>query len=216
MKGLLLKDLSIIKTQIRSVVLIMIIALFMMLAGNNTTFAVVYSNILFVTFGINTLSYDSHDNGNAFLFTLPITRKLYILEKYVFSMLSVVTGTILSLILMLGVSFVKDNYMLTSSEISFVIGYAIGAFVVLAIMLPVNLKFGPEKGRIAMIVLIAIVMAGVFSISKIAGTVDLTKLYFEMREVSIFVIWTILILVTLIIISLSYMISCKVMEKKEF
>ena len=216
MKGLLLKDLSIIKTQIRSVVLIMIIALFMMLAGNNTTFAVVYSNILFVTFGINTLSYDSHDNGYAFLFTVPITRKLYILEKYVFSMLSVVTGTILSLILMLGVSFVKDNYMLTSSEISFVIGYAIGAFVVLAIMLPVNLKFGPEKGRIAMIVLIAIVMAGVFSISKIAGTVDLTKLYFEMREVSIFVIWTILILVTLIIISLSYMISCKVMEKKEF
>ena len=216
MKGLLLKDLSIIKTQIRSVVLIMIIALFMMLAGNNTTFAVVYSNILFVTFGINTLSYDSHDNGNAFLFTLPITRKLYILEKYVFSILSVVTGTILSLILMLGVSFVKDNYVLTSSEISFVIGYTIGAFVVLAIMLPVNLKFGPEKGRIAMIVLIAIVMAGVFSISKIAGTVDLTKLYFEMREVSIFVIWTILILVTLIIISLSYMISCKVMEKKEF
>lgn len=216
MKGLLLKDLSIIKTQIRSVVLIMIIALFMMLAGNNTTFAVVYSNILFVTFGINTLSYDSHDNGYAFLFTLPISRKLYVLEKYVFSMLSVVTGTILSLILMLGVSFVKDNYMLTSSEISFVIGYAIGAFVVLAIMLPVNLKFGPEKGRIAMIVLIAIVMAGVFSISKIAGTVDLTKLYFEMREVSIFVIWTILILVTLIIISLSYMISCKVMEKKEF
>ena len=216
MKGLLLKDLSIIKTQIRSVVLIMIIALFMMLAGNNTTFAVVYSNILFVTFGINTLSYDSHDNGYAFLFTVPITRKLYILEKYVFSMLSVVTGTILSLILMLGVSFVKDNYMFTSSEISFVIGYAIGAFVVLAIMLPVNLKFGPEKGRIAMIVLIAIVMAGVFSISKIAGTVDLTKLYFEMREVSIFVIWTILILVTLIIISLSYMISCKVMEKKEF
>ena len=216
MKGLLLKDLSIIKTQIRSVVLIMIIALFMMLAGNNTTFAVVYSNILFVTFGINTLSYDSHDNGYAFLFTLPISRKLYVLEKYVFSMLSVVTGTILSLTLMLGVSFVKDNYMLTSSEISFVIGYAIGAFVVLAIMLPVNLKFGPEKGRIAMIVLIAIVMAGVFSISKIAGTVDLTKLYFEMREVSIFVIWTILILVTLIIISLSYMISCKVMEKKEF
>jgi hypothetical protein len=216
MIGLLLKDLSIIKTQIRSVVLIMIIALFMMLAGNNTTFAVVYSNILFVTFGINTLSYDSHDNGNAFLFTLPIDRKLYVLEKYVFSMLSVVTGTILSLILMLGVSFVKDNYILTSSEISFVIGYAIGAFVVLAIMLPVNLKYGPEKGRVAMIILIAIAMAGVFSISKVAGTMDFTELYFEMRKIPTFFIWVIMILLTLTIISISYMISCKVMEKKEF
>ncbi len=216
MKGLLLKDLSIIKTQTRSVVLIMIIALFMMFAGNNTTFAVVYSNILFVTFGINTLSYDNYDNGYAFLFTLPISRKLYVLEKYVFSMLSALTGSIISLILMIGVSFIKVDYMLTTSEISFVIGYTLGAFVVLAIMLPVNLKFGPEKGRIAMIVLIAIVMAGVFSVSKIAATMDFTKLYFKIREFSMFFIWGILILIALTIIFISYMISCKIMEKKEF
>ena len=81
MKGLLLKDLSILKTQGRSFVIIIAIAMFMLIAGNNTTFAVIYANILFVTFGITTLSYDTHDNGYAFLYTLPISRKLYVAEK---------------------------------------------------------------------------------------------------------------------------------------
>ncbi len=216
MKGLLLKDLSILKTQGRSAVLIMLIALFMLIAGNNTAFAVVYANILFVTFGITTLSYDNHDNGYAFLFTLPISRKLYVMEKYVFSILSIATGTVLSLILMVGVSFIKDDYILTSSEISFVIGYAIGAIVISSIMLPVNLKFGPEKGRIALIVLIAIVMSGVFAMANISGTMDLTSVYWGIREIPTLLIIGIISVVVLIILSVSYLISCKIMIKKEF
>ena len=145
MKGLLLKDLSILKTQGRSFVIIIAIAMFMLIAGNNTTFAVIYANILFVTFGITTLSYDTHDNGYAFLFTLPIIRKLYVVEKYVFSLLSVATGVILSFVLILGVSFIKDDYVLTTSDLIFVIGYALGSIIFLSIMLPVNLRFGPEK-----------------------------------------------------------------------
>lgn len=216
MKGLLLKDLSIMKTQGRSVVIFMAIALFMLMAGNNTTFAVAYVNVLFITFGITTLSYDMHDNGYAFLFTLPISRKLYVMEKYVFSLLSIATGVVFSLILMIGVSFIKDDYILTTSEISFVIGYVIGAIVVLSIMLPVNLKFGPEKGRIAMIIVIAIIVAGGFAASKIAGTMDLTKVYWGIREITPMVVMGILSIVVVMILIISYLISCRIMNKKEF
>lgn len=216
MKGLFLKDLSIIKTQGRAVVLIMIIALFMLMAGNNTTFAVVYANVLFVTFGITTLSYDYHDNGYAFLFTLPISRKLYVMEKYVFSILSIITGTILSFVMMLGVSFIKDDYILTTSELSFVVAYAVGAIVISCIMLPVNLKFGPEKGKIAMIALIAIVVSGIFIMVKISDTMDLTKMSWIIRESSIMSFVGIPTGIVLLIISFSYLISCKIMEQKEF
>ncbi len=216
MKGLLLKDISIMKTQGRTAVLIMAIALFMLIAGNNTAFAVVYANILFVTFGITTISYDNYDNGYAFLFTLPISRKLYVMEKYVFSMLSIATGTVLSLILMVGVSLIKEDYILTTSEIAFVIGYGVSAIVISSIMLPVNLKFGPEKGRIAMVVLIAIVMSGIFAMAKISGTMDLTRVYWGIREISTFLIVGILSVIVLIILASSYLISCKIMEKKEF
>lgn len=216
MKGLLLKDLSIMKTQGRTAVLIMAIALFMLIAGNNTAFAVVYANILFVTFGITTISYDNYDNGYAFLFTLPISRKLYVMEKYVFSMLSIATGTVLSLILMIVVSFIKVNYILTTSEIAFVIGYGVSAIVISSIMLPVNLKFGPEKGRIAMVVLIAIVMAGIFGMAKISGTMGLTRVYLGIRGIPTFLIIGLFSVIVLLILACSYLISCKIMEKKEF
>lgn len=216
MKGLLLKDLSIMKTQGRTAVLIMAIALFMLIAGNNTAFAVVYANILFVTFGITTISYDNYDNGYAFLFTLPISRKLYVMEKYVFSMLSIATGTVLSLILMVVVSFIKEDYILATSEIAFVIGYGIGAIVISSIMLPVNLKFGPEKGRIAMVVLIAIVMSGIFAMAKISGTMGLTRVYLGIREIPTFLIIGLFSVIVLLILACSYLISCKIMEKKEF
>lgn len=216
MKGLLLKDLSILKTQGRSAVLIMAIALFMLIAGNNTAFAVVYANILFVTFGITTISYDNYDNGYAFLFTLPISRKLYVMEKYVFSMLSIATGTVLSLILMIVVSFIKVDYILTTSEIAFVIGYGVSAIVISSIMLPVNLKFGPEKGRIAMVVLIAIVMSGIFAMAKISGTMDLTRVYLGIKGSPAFIIIGIFSVIVLLILAGSYLISCKIMENKEF
>ena len=216
MKGLLLKDLSILKTQGRSAVLIMAIALFMLIAGNNTAFAVVYANILFVTFGITTISCDNYDNGYAFLFTLPISRKLYVMEKYVFSMLSIATGTVLSLILMIVVSFIKVDYILTTSEIAFVIGYGVSAIVISSIMLPVNLKFGPEKGRIAMVVLIAIVMSGIFAMAKISGTMDLTRVYLGIKGSPAFIIIGIFSVIVLLILAGSYLISCKIMENKEF
>ena len=216
MKGLLLKDLSILKTQGRSAVLIMAIALFMLIAGNNTAFAVVYANILFVTFGITTISYDNYDNGYAFLFTLPVSRKLYVMEKYVFSILSIATGTVLSLILMIVVSFIKVDYILTTSEIAFVIGYGVSAIVISSIMLPVNLKFGPEKGRIAMVVLIAIVMSGIFAMAKISGTMDLTRVYLGIKGSPAFIIIGIFSVIVLLILAGSYLISCKIMENKEF
>ena len=216
MKGLLLKDLSILKTQGRSAVLIMAIALFMLIAGNNTAFAVVYANILFVTFGITTISYDNYDNGYAFLFTLTISRKLYVMEKYVFSMLSIATGTVLSLILMIVVSFIKVDYILTTSEIAFVIGYGVSAIVISSIMLPVNLKFGPEKGRIAMVVLIAIVMSGIFAMAKISGTMDLTRVYLGIKGSPAFISIGIFSVIVLLILAGSYLISCKIMENKEF
>ncbi|MBQ8559346.1 MAG: ABC-2 transporter permease [Tyzzerella sp.] len=216
MKGLLLKDLSILKTQGRSFVIIIAIAMFMLIAGNNTTFAVIYANILFVTFGITTLSYDTHDNGYAFLFTLPISRKLYVMEKYVFSLLSIATGATFSLVLMVGVSLIKDNYVLTTSDLAFIIGYALGSIIFLSIMLPINLKFGPEKGRIAMIIVIAVIVTSGFSISKVVGKMDLTKLYWGIREIKPMVVTGILVMIVLVILSVSYLISCKIMRKKEF
>lgn len=210
MKGLLLKDLAIVKQQGKSIFIIIAIAVFMMMSGNDITFATAYANILFVMFGITTLNYDAFDNGFSFLFTLPITRKMYVAEKYLFSLMCVVTGLSLSAILML----VTGN--MNSEAIGFIVGYAMAAIFLLSALLPIELKFGPEKGRIAMIVIFAIVFALVFGIKKVVGVDKLASILISLEKMNEIAVMCILAGIVIILLGISYFISCKVMEKKEF
>ena len=210
MKGLLLKDLAILKQQGRSIFIIVAIAVFMMMSGNDITFAIAYANILFVMFGITTLNYDAFDNGFSFLFTLPITRKMYVAEKYLFSLMCVVTGLSLSAILML----VTGN--MNSEAIGFIVGYAMAEIFLLSALLPIELKFGPEKGRIAMIVIFAIVFALVFGIKKVVGVDKLASILISLEKMNEIAVMCILAGIVIILLGISYFISYKVMEKKEF
>ncbi len=210
MKGLLLKDFAIVKQQGRSIFIIVAIAIFMMFSGNDITFVVAYANMLFVMFGITTLNYDAFDNGFSFLFTLPISRKLYVAEKYLFSLMCVAAGLILSSVLMT----VTGN--MNSDALSFIVGYAMAATLLLSILLPVELKFGPEKGRIAMIVIFAIVFAVVFGLKKVSESVDFTSVIVTINGMNKVALTGILIGIDIIILIVSYIISCRIMEKKEF
>lgn len=216
MRGLLLKDIALMKTQGRSVLIILAIAIFMLLAGNNTTFVIVYANTIFVMLGITTLSYDTNDNGYAFLFTLPITRKMYVAEKYVFSLVSVAIGVAFSFVLMFGMSFLKSDYVLDTSEAFTVIGYIIGAILFLSVMLPINFKFGPEKGWIALFTVFAIIMTGALVLMKVVYRIDWTTLYAKLSDVKPAVAMGTLGVIAVIALGASCMISCKIMMRKEF
>jgi hypothetical protein len=210
MKGLLLKDLAIVKQQGRSIIIIVAIAIFMMASGNDITFAIAYANILFVMFGITTLNYDAFDNGFSFLFTLPITRKMYVTEKYLFSLMCVVAGLTLSLVLMT----VTGN--LSSDGIWFIAGYAAAAILLLSLLLPIELKYGPEKGRIAMIIIFAIVFAVVFGLKKVIGPDQIASLLIALEKMNEVLLAGIVGAAIIVLLLISYLISCRIMEKKEF
>lgn len=215
MKGLFLKDLALVKNQTLSLMVIPLIALFMLLEGQEFVFVIAYANMIFVLFGLTTLNYDAFDNGYAFLLTLPITRKLYVTEKYMFSLLSVMVGTIISFMLIILPHLVGKQQTLTVFNVYFIVGYTIGAFVFLAFMLPIELKYGPEKGRIAMIVVFLIVMVCVYLLA-VGGPIDLTWILESLTTLEPIIMWGILGVMALIILFISYGISCKIMEKKEF
>ena len=49
MKGLLLKDLALVKAQMRSAIIIFAVVIFMLIAGQDTGFVIMYANIIFMT-----------------------------------------------------------------------------------------------------------------------------------------------------------------------
>ena len=167
-------------------------------------------NIIFMMFGLSTISYDAFDNGEAFLFTLPITKKLYVQEKYVFSLGALLCGFLLSLVLLLTIKGAG------ASEISFATGYMLGGTLFLSIMLPIELKFGPEKARLAMIAAMIIIASSVYAIVGVAKKLNMDEYFGELAHIGVPSILTFLGLVSALIIFISYKFSCRIMEKKEF
>lgn len=150
MKGLLIKDFKLMKNQKSFFLLILAVAVGLAAVGEESSFIVSYVTFIGSIFTLSTISYDEYDNGNAYLFSLPITRKGYIIEKYGFGLMvggaSWLLGTVLSLV---GGTIKGWGSPVDILMTSFII---LPLFLImLALMLPFQLKYGSEKGRVAMI-----------------------------------------------------------------
>ena len=102
MKGLWTKDIRLISSQQKNLAVIWQVAAGILIATDQISFAITYTSVITIMTAISTISYDTFDNGNAFLFTLPFSRKEYTREKYLFSlfwgMITVIGGILLVVI----------------------------------------------------------------------------------------------------------------------
>ena len=97
MRGLICKDLRLMMVQKNFLIMLAAVALVSLAAMDDPMFVIMYMTLIFTSFILSTMSYDEFDNGFPFLFTLPITRKLYVREKYVLALLSGAAAWVLSL-----------------------------------------------------------------------------------------------------------------------
>ena len=74
MKGLLIKDFQLLKAQKSFFIVLIAVAVGMGLFSYDTSFITGFLTFAVSLFTISTVSYDEFDNGNAFLFSLPISR----------------------------------------------------------------------------------------------------------------------------------------------
>lgn len=162
MRGLLVKDFRLFFMQRQFLTIILLLTFFFAVSGQGVHFIVTYATMLCIYFTISTVSYDELNRGYAFLFTLPISRRGYVLEKYLFALLlgggawAVTTAGSAVYLYLTDPSWNKAEWVGVTGIIFPVL------WLMIALMLPLQLKFGAEKSRISLIVLIAF-MFGVFS-----------------------------------------------------
>lgn len=215
MKGLLLKDLALMKSQKMYALIIVVIAFFMIMNGQDVAFVIAYSNVIFVMMGVNTLNYDAFDNGFAFLFTLPVKRKTFVLEKYVFSLGSAAAGCSFSMLVLVVADFLGENKTLTGENIMYILIVAAGGMLMLSILLPVELKFGQEKSRMALVAVVIVLYACAYLL-LIGGPIDPLIVTLKLSQLKPMVLTVGAIMIGLVMLSISYLISCRIVEKKEF
>lgn len=214
MKGLIIKDLRIILNNNKTFLLMMLVVTVIMITTmEDSSFVIGYISVVGAMLALGTISYDEYDNGMAFLFTLPVTRKMYVQSKYLFSfgysVLLCISVDIISIL----AGLVKGN----TPDISMPIGMIAGCLLFLFIMIPIQLKFGAEKSRIALLIIFGGFMAIVAFAVLIAARFGV---FTEDLEVLIDPYQNIVVIVGIILAAVlgvfSYRCSIKIMEKKEY
>ena len=217
MKGLLIKDFRLMKVQKNFLTLITVIGVFMALFSENVSYTIGFISFIFSLFSISSISYDELDNGNAFLFSLPVTRKTYTIEKYCFGMIMGLGAWIIISMLSVAIGIGRGQEPVGELiTIAFIIQPLV--LFMLAVMVPVMLKFGAEKGRVAVVILFAVLY---LTIVMLAESVqqwgeDFLPILDSLPEIGIGTFLGILIAAAVLILLLSVRISIGIVKKKEF
>lgn len=209
-----MKDFYLMAGQKRFFIIVFAIAVLFFLTGQNEEFIVGYVTMLCGIFAVTTIHYDEFNKGNIFLFTLPFQRKQYAVEKYLFGIIAGGAAWIASFAVVMVLGYGRGELDIREWGVP-MLTYFLVLLLMLAVMIPIELKFGAEKGKLATFVLFFAVF-GIFflvtnaseeagiDLSALAGQMNLAKLALGA------------VLVTLLVLAFSVSASIKIMEKKQF
>jgi len=210
MLGLIKKDFSILKANLKSVVIIFIIYLMLTFQGMfNATYIVPLIGIILF---ISTFNYDDFNNWNSYAVTLPDGRKNVVRAKYIASIILTVILAIVSLILSIGIGYTKTNSVNLEEMISSLMGTVLSSVIIISLFYPIIFKFGVTNGRIILFG-VAFGIAGIGAL--IAKFVDMTFMINMINELDHYPLIAIPI-ISILLLGISYLISNKIYQNKEF
>lgn len=216
MLGLIEKDLRLTLTRKQTLIIFLAIALFMGISMDGT-FVIGYFTMLATIMSVGTISYDEFDNGFAFLMTLPFERKTYVREKYLLSLLFVAAAWSIGTILYCIGSVVRHNTAALADELPVMPVLIPLFYLAAAIMIPLQLKYGAEKSRLALAVIFGVIAALIYGSNKLfSGTNIFARMAMALENVSPVLALVTLSVVCIIVSYIFYLLSVRIMEKKEF
>lgn len=216
MKGLIIKDLCVIKNQMKSLLLVLALFIFLSIANKDATFVLFLIPFYMIMILITTFSYDEFNKWECYCNSLPLSRKEIVKSKYIlFNATSLI-------VLILGVlaSFIIPNFIENTTFESIyasIIGVAFGICLVISLLIPFYYKFGSQKGRIMLFLIVAILalLIGTITSLDVFNNIELMNIINSLNNLSLGMFTLLLIIVTIIIMTISYYISVKIYSNKE-
>ena len=217
MRGLIEKDLrlTISRKQTLLIFFIMVLSVGMSMDG---TFIVGYMTMLGAIIAVGTISYDEFDNGYAFLMTLPFERKTYVSEKYLFCLcMEAAAWCVGALIYCLG-SLVRSGGGNPAADLPMLASLIPALFLSVSVFIPLVLKYGSEKSRVALFMVFGLTALAAFGAKQAMSGQEQAFAGLEkaLDALPPAVILLILTAVCGLLSFISYLVSLRIMEKKEF
>lgn len=214
MKGLIVKDLLFLKGNLKTVIILFIAFICMSFSMKGMGFAF-YLPFIAIMMCTSTFSYDEYNKWDIYSTSLPISRKKIVKAKYLFSFLALIVSFFISLLVTFIVSNIQNNFDAEILLPSIVYGF-LAISIVLSIMYPLIYKWGVEKGRVAVFIVIIIFAALIglasFALKNISLPFSFSSFIPFFTEYQ----YIILSVLAFLFLYISYLISYKIYEKKEF
>ena len=215
MLGLLVKDLRLALTRKYALLIILVIALIMGTSMEGP-FIIGYVTMIALMLAVGTIMYDEMDNGYDFMMTMPLTRKTYVREKYLFCLLSALVAWLVGAILTCAAYIIRQNASALLEVIPISLVLIPVLFILPAVMIPLQLKLGAERSRIATYIIFGFIAGLIFMGKKLLDSSDLTpEIETTLNSISSVALIAI-IAFCLLVAFISYLCSIRIMMRKEF
>lgn len=212
MKGLILKDICNQLGQLKAFAMMLVIFIVCFATSSEGTLIImcaVYATVMV----ISNLAMDESCQWEIFALTMPVTRRQLVLAKYIvamfYALLGIVVGTVATLVIRLFGFSSGDATLWELLQIS-LIGIVIAA-IFIALLLPVDFKYGVQKGRLLLFGVAAFIGGGGVLLSGKEEMLDGFFRRFSGTAGGLF-----FGALTLLLLLISFTISSRIMEKKEF
>ena len=192
MKGLIIKDLCVIKNQMKTLLLVLAFFIIFSIINEDATFILFLVPFYMIMILITTFNYDEFNKWDSYCNSLPLSRKEIVKSKYILfnatSLIALILGILASFIIP---SFIENTTF--ESLFASIIGVAFGiCLVILALLI------------------------GAITSLDIFNNKELMNIINSLNNLSLGMFTLLLIILTVIIMSISYCISVRIYKNKEF
>ena len=206
MKGLLIKDFKILKGQKQFFASVLVVTFVFLMTNTSFSFVISYITVMTGMLTLTTISYDDHENGMGYLFTL--------LFGFMTTMpvLAAVSAAAFLVSRVRHIDFTAEEWT------GAVLGSLLVITVMLSLLIPIELKFGTERSRVAMMVVFGgsfVVICAAVKVFEYLG-IDWKIWVNRFDGLNLSVILTAFIMACGIIMAVSYLFSLRFMTKREF
>ncbi len=216
MKGLLIKDFRFILSQKTTFIYSLFEALLIYVLFGEISILIIFCSAALTFFvPLFSLNYDETDNMSTFLLTLPITQKDYVKEKYLLYIIAFFLSNIFYFTPLLILSFVYNKSCFEETKLFYItiLSLIIIGFIDVPFKLKIKYKTGNYSILISGIIGLTIMFANFPLIRNIFNWIKITDISFEYRSLCELLSLTV---IALFVFYISYIISLRIIDKKEF
>ena len=215
MRGLIVKDMLIMRKNLRTYAVFMGFYLIMSaLDLFSISFTTAIIQIIVMMLSMGSFSYDEMSKWDRYAFSLPLGRRAVAGARYLFALSLALFAALFGLVSCLVLSAFFHDPNLVENCLTVMVSLGLG-LLYCDILLPLTYKLGPERARPYFYLVIFLPIILLVGASKL-GMLDGLSFLEQIPEATAIAFALLLPLLPLLGMVVSYLISCRILERKEF